>query len=284
MTRRALGTLSVLLVVVATAAWVRPRAQSNVPEIAVRAVAAIAPTTTLPPTTTTLAPKPVAKVAAAPRVVRPVVPRAPLPPAVPALTGPFEVASAMGSQINVYRSPQGELQEVLQSPNKGGNTQVLLVKQRIDNDWFEAYMPTRPNQHTGFVRYSDVAIESTDIQIKVERGYHRLTAWQGGNIIAQEPVAIGQPNTPTPAGVYYLQMLVKTPNANGAYGPFVFGLSAHSDVYENFGGGDGLVGLHGTNQPSSVGRSASHGCLRVSNAAITRFRSMFPLGTPIVIV
>lgn len=284
MTRRALGTLSVLLVVVATAAWVRPRAEPNVPEIAVKAVAAIAPTTTLPSTTTTLAPKPVAK-PAAPRVVRPAVPRTPLPPAVPALTGPFDVAVATGSQINVYRSPQGELQEVLPSPNpEGNNTQVLLVKQRVDNDWFEAYLPTRPNNHTGFVRYADVAMQSTDIQIKIERAYHRLTAWQGDQMIAQEPVGIGKASTPTPVGVFFLQMLVRSPNPNGPYGPYVFGLSAHSEVYETFGGGDGLVGLHGTNQPSSVGASVSNGCIRVTPAAITRFRSMFPLGTPIVIV
>ena len=283
MTRKALGTLTALLVVVATAAFVRPRQEPSAPEVAVRAVAAIAPTTTIPPTTTTVTPPPAPPAA---RVARaPARPRQPLPPAVPALSGPFVVAHATGSQINVYRTPQGgELQEVLKSPNEGNNTQVVLVKQKIDGEWFEAYMPTRPNGHTGFVRYADVAAQTIDTQILVERGYHRLTAWSGDQLIAQEPVAVGQAGTPTPAGVFYLQMLVRPPNPNGAYGPYVFGLSAHSEVYENFGGGDGLVGLHGTNQPSSVGRSASHGCLRVSNAAIARFKTMFPLGTPIVIV
>lgn len=260
----------------------RPR--PGVPEISAQAVAAVVQTTTtLAPTTTT--PPPTVPAAPRPRVVRaPAPPRAPLPPAVPALTGPFQIAHATGNQINVYRAVQGELQEVLNSPNEGGDTQVLLVKERVNDEWMEAYMPTRPNGHTGFIRTSDVAIQTIDTQIKVELGLHRLTAWQGGNMIAQEPVGIGKPSTPTPTGIFYLQMLVRSPNPGGAYGPYVFGLSAHSEVYESFGGGDGLVGMHGTNQAGSVGKSMSNGCLRVTNAAISRFINLFPLGTPIVIV
>ena len=45
-----------------------------------------------------------------------------------------------------------------------------------------------------------------------------------------------------------------------------------------------LVGLHGTNEAGSVGHSASHCCLRVSNAAIAQFAQALPVGTPIVIV
>jgi lipoprotein-anchoring transpeptidase ErfK/SrfK len=84
--------------------------------------------------------------------------------------------------------------------------------------------------------------------------------------------------------LFYLQELIRSPNPRGAYGPYVFGLSAHSDVFESFGGGDGLVGLHGTNEPGSIGHSASHGCIRLSNANITTLVNLVSVGSPIVIV
>jgi lipoprotein-anchoring transpeptidase ErfK/SrfK len=45
----------------------------------------------------------------------------------------------------------------------------------------------------------------------------------------------------------------------------------------------GIIGLHGTNDPSSIGRNSSHGCIRMLNEDILRLRKILPLGTPIVI-
>jgi lipoprotein-anchoring transpeptidase ErfK/SrfK len=268
----------VLLVAIGATIWVR--AHPDTPVLVGKPVTAALPTSTAPPTTTPPPPPP-APVAHAVRA--PAAPRAPLPPATPALTGPFWVAASTGGPIHVYSSPDGTMREQLPATNEAGTTTVLMVKDRIDPNWIEAYMPTRPNSHTGYVRTSEVSLSTVDTQVRVELGYHRLTAWAGDQMIAQEPVAIGTPGSPTPTGIFYLAMLFRSPNPGGAYGPYVFGLSAHSNVYERFGGGDGMVGLHGTNQPSSIGRSASHGCLRVYNATIVKLVSLLPIGTPIVI-
>jgi lipoprotein-anchoring transpeptidase ErfK/SrfK len=74
---------------------------------------------------------------------------------------------------------------------------------------------------------------------------------------------------------------VWTSNPGGAYGPYIFGLSAHSDVYTEFNGGDGQVGLHGTNQPGLVGRAASNGCVRFPNDEILRMARALPMGVPV---
>jgi lipoprotein-anchoring transpeptidase ErfK/SrfK len=89
---------------------------------------------------------------------------------------------------------------------------------------------------------------------------------------------------PTPIGVYYLAELLKQPDPWGAYGPYAFGLSAHSNVLYNFGGGAGEIGIHGTNEPGALGRDVSHGCIRISNAGITKLARMLPLGTPVEIL
>jgi hypothetical protein len=41
--------------------------------------------------------------------------------------------------------------------------------------------------------------------------------------------------------------------------------------------------LHGTNNPSSIGRSVSHGCIRLRNEDIAKLYEMVPVGTPIYI-
>ncbi|HEU4631559.1 MAG TPA: L,D-transpeptidase [Gemmatimonadaceae bacterium] len=46
--------------------------------------------------------------------------------------------------------------------------------------------------------------------------------------------------------------------------------------------GDGYA-LHGTNQPATVGRSVSHGCIRLRNGDIARLYEMVPVGTPVYV-
>ena len=46
--------------------------------------------------------------------------------------------------------------------------------------------------------------------------------------------------------------------------------------------GDGY-GLHGTNQPETIGRAVSHGCVRLRNEDIEKLSEMVPVGTPVFI-
>jgi len=46
--------------------------------------------------------------------------------------------------------------------------------------------------------------------------------------------------------------------------------------------GDGYA-IHGTNKPETIGRSVSHGCVRMKNEDIERLYPMVPVGTPVYI-
>jgi hypothetical protein len=46
--------------------------------------------------------------------------------------------------------------------------------------------------------------------------------------------------------------------------------------------GDGY-GIHGTDAPESIGRSVSHGCVRLRNEDIEKLYDMVPVGTPVYI-
>jgi lipoprotein-anchoring transpeptidase ErfK/SrfK len=69
---------------------------------------------------------------------------------------------------------------------------------------------------------------------------------------------------------------------SGPYGTFALGLSAHSDRLSEFAGSDAQVGIHGTNDPSSIGRAVSHGCVRVPDD-VADVLAQVPLGTPVLV-
>jgi lipoprotein-anchoring transpeptidase ErfK/SrfK len=145
-------------------------------------------------------------------------------------------------------------------------------------------LPERPNGSTGWVRADDVTTTRHQYRIEVSLSGHVLSAYEGNQRILETPAAIGQETTPTPTGHFYTTELLRPTNPKGAYGPYAFGLSAHSDVLTDFAGGDGTVGIHGTNDPSSLGTDASHGCVRIGNDAITSLAESVPVGTPVDIV
>ena len=59
------------------------------------------------------------------------------------------------------------------------------------------------------------------------------------------------------------------------------GLSAYSEVLDQFGTGDGQIALHGTNHSSELGRAITHGCVRLSNASISKLAAELPPGSPV---
>lgn len=209
-----------------------------------------------------------------------------LAPAAPALlsSGHFLVAQVKGPTVKVYRDPTGSQPErSLRNPNRFGFPRVLLVR-RAQGAWLEAYLPIRPNGATGWIRSASVSLRVNPYHLRIDLTRHRLWVWRGGTIIDKQPIGVGRAVTPTPAGIYYITDLFRLTNPNGPYGPYGFGISAYSNVLHAFAGGNGQVGIHGTDQPQGVGQNVSHGCIRLTNAAITRLAQILPLGTPLRIV
>jgi len=128
-----------------------------------------------------------------------------------------------------------------------------------------------------------VKVYKNRYRVVVRLRSHRLQLWKKRKLVASYPVAVGTRNTPTPRGLFYVVELLKPRTPHGSYGPYSFGLSAHSNVLKRFAGGDGRVGLHGTNQPGLIGSNVSHGCIRLKNRPVRRLARILPLGTPVYI-
>jgi lipoprotein-anchoring transpeptidase ErfK/SrfK len=43
------------------------------------------------------------------------------------------------------------------------------------------------------------------------------------------------------------------------------------------------IGIHGTNNPETIGRAASHGCIRVANWDVIRVKDLVSVGNTVII-
>jgi lipoprotein-anchoring transpeptidase ErfK/SrfK len=197
--------------------------------------------------------------------------------------GMTEVAHVRVRRLAVYRSPHAKRAElVLRKRDENGTQRAFLVRE-TRGDWVRVSLPTRPNGSQGWVKRRAVRVYTNGYRLVVRLRSHQLRLWRGDRLLARYPVAVGTRSTPTPRGLYYIVELLQPSNPSGSYGPYSFGLSAHSNVLKRFAGGDGRVGLHGTNQPDLVGSNVSHGCIRLRNAAVRHLARILPLGTPVYI-
>ncbi len=198
----------------------------------------------------------------------------------------YEAATAEVPRVAVYDSPDSpQPSRTFASPNPiygGGTIRVFLVREN-QGDWLNVYLPARPNGSTGWIRKSDVTLSSHSFRMVVQLGARRLQAYDKNDMVFDEPIAVGNSATPSTLGTFYTTELI-IPVGQPAYGPYAWGLSAYSEVLYDFGGGDGQMGIHGTNDPSSIGRAVSNGCIRLSNDSITRLVEMLPVaGVPVEI-
>jgi hypothetical protein len=83
------------------------------------------------------------------------------------------------------------------------------------------------------------------------------------------PVAIGKPSTPTPPG--HWKIVFKSVDPGGPFGVRWMRLSVPWGSY----------GIHGTNNPKSIGKAVSHGCIRLYNQDVIVVYSKVPVGTPV---
>jgi len=146
---------------------------------------------------------------------------------------------------------------------------------------YKIAVPGRPNGRTGWVRAKDVLIRPMPWQVVVFRGSRVLQLWKGEKLVYTNRVAVGAPGMETPLGLYYVTVRFK-PIREPFLGAFAFETSAYSKLSDWPGGG--VVGLHGWNDPSVLGKAVSHGCIRVSNSTAAFLRDRIPVGTPIRVV
>jgi lipoprotein-anchoring transpeptidase ErfK/SrfK len=218
----------------------------------------------------------------------------PTDPAVLAL-GPEDllgwIATPKGDP-EVYTQPETGSQkvEVAAKTEAGAPTTFAIVGDaspgatREHPGWYEVALRDRPNASTGWVPESSVDVTKTPFRIFVDLKGRNLRVEKDGTGVFTTTVAIGTEENPTPVNGTYVTELIQNTKPEGSYGPYAFGLAMHSDTLSEFGGGDGQVGIHGTNRPELIGQAVSHGCVRLKNSDIQELVDLqLPLGVPVFI-
>jgi lipoprotein-anchoring transpeptidase ErfK/SrfK len=124
--------------------------------------------------------------------------------------------------------------------------------------------------------------EPTTRQIVVSIPDRKLALIQNGEVKRVFPVAIGKDTTPSPIGSFRIVNRVTRPTyyhegkviASGPVNPLGtrwMGLSQHG------------YGIHGTNVPSSIGKAASHGCIRMARADLEQLFELVKVGDTVEI-
>ncbi|MGH9032367.1 MAG: L,D-transpeptidase [Acidimicrobiia bacterium] len=193
------------------------------------------------------------------------------------------VARATGDGVAVFADAD-DTEPVVAVPGTTtfGFRQAFLVLDE-SGDSLHVLVPGRPNGSTGWIRRADVELQMVDHHVEVDLGARTLTLRSGDDVVLQTTVAIGAPDVPTPTGRFFVTDLLETGDPDHDYGPYAIGLSGYSNKLTDFAGGDGQIGVHGTNDPASIGQAVSHGCVRVPNDVITTLATTMPIGTPVTI-
>ena len=112
---------------------------------------------------------------------------------------------------------------------------------------------------------------------------HKLALVEDGKVKKVYTVAVGKPSTPSPVGTFTIARRVMNPTyshdgrvvppgPNNPVGTRWMGLSIPG------------YGIHGTNVPSSIGKAASHGCIRMAKKDLEELYPMIEVGDTVELI
>ncbi|MEO0491942.1 MAG: L,D-transpeptidase [Actinomycetota bacterium] len=203
------------------------------------------------------------------------------------LAGLSFVVEAVVPTVAVTGSPGGD--DVLftfENPIPSGGPLVFLVEEFDGLENFRVLLPTRPNGSFGWVSGTDLLLSRHNYSIQVRLDDFLLVLFEREVPIFETTVGVARDNAPTPLGRYYTTELLRPLQPDSVYGAYAYGLSGYSGVFTEFAGGDGQLGIHGTNDPASLGTNVSSGCIRLHNDDISLLVEQIglPVGVPVEVI
>ncbi len=191
------------------------------------------------------------------------------------------------SRVAAFGRPGGEQLMTFERLNANGVPTVFgvlaaVLDRQCKPRWYKVQLPARPNGVIGFVPAKAVTLGVVTTRIAVDLSERRLEVFRDGKLVLRSAAAIGASITPTPTGHYYVNQRLAAPDPWGPFGPAAIGISAFSPVLQDWAQG-GPIAIHGTNDPSSIGKAVSHGCIRIRNDTLVWLLKSVPVGAPVTI-
>jgi lipoprotein-anchoring transpeptidase ErfK/SrfK len=196
-------------------------------------------------------------------------------------------AAVVRSRAAVSSQPGGRVFARYGRLNQNGVPTIFSIRgARLDRHCrrvaYLVQIPRRPNGVTGWVPAAQVAVAPVRTRILVDLSQRRVTLYKNGRRVLSATAAIGSAATPTPTGSFYVNQRLIPTDPHGPFGPGAVGISAFSNVLTGWAQG-GPIAIHGTNEPWSIGKAVSNGCIRLPNPVLRKLFAQALNGTPVLI-
>ena len=130
--------------------------------------------------------------------------------------------------------------------------------------------------------------------VKIDTKTNMLGVFDSDKLVAAYPVTIGSAQTESPIGDWKVQRIAKLPHFR--WDPEMLKHGTRSDKFHVLPPGPNSpvgviwialnkkgIGIHGTNEPETIGRAVSHGCIRLTNWDVVRLAQKVKPGVPVSI-
>lgn len=197
-----------------------------------------------------------------------------------------------------FRSPAGSMKKMAETGRVGYGSPAEMLAEKFGMS--EGLLKAL-NSGKGFGEGSSIRVVAAQpgaigavAKVEIDGGTNELRAFDGdGNLVASFPATVGSSEFPSPSGTMEVRAIAAA--ANYTFDP--------SD--QDWGGDETLVipagpnnpvggiwidlakdgyGIHGSPNPGTIGKTASHGCVRLTNWDAQRLAKAVSAGTEVVFV
>jgi L,D-transpeptidase ErfK/SrfK len=130
--------------------------------------------------------------------------------------------------------------------------------------------------------------ESSKIRLVLKLSERKVYVYAGNTVQARYSVAVGRSGWETPTGSFRVMAMMQNPGWTNPFTGEVVPPGPDSPLGERWiqfwTDGNNAIGFHGTPDRASVGRAASHGCVRMLNEDIRKLYAVVQLGTSVAVV
>lgn len=129
--------------------------------------------------------------------------------------------------------------------------------------------------------------EASEIHLVLKISERRVYVYNGETLMKSYPVAVGRPGWETPTGSFKVLNMIEHPGWTNPLTGAQMPPGPDNPLGERWiafwTDGTNSIGFHGTPNPESVGRAASHGCVRMFNQNVRELYSLVQVGTPVTV-
>ena len=137
---------------------------------------------------------------------------------------------------------------------------------------------------------TDELAQKYPVFLTIDRGAFQLRLWKNLKLVKTYTIAVGMQGLETPAGTYTIDDKQVDPSWHvpdsawaGSLAGQVIPPGPEDPLKARWMGFFNGAGIHGTDEISSLGTAASHGCIRMAIPDVIELYPQVPLGTPIYI-